>query len=890
MISNYYRHLAATCALAVFCLLAPNACSADTGKIAVVMQGLWGGQSGSSAILPTDPLILLMKKNPNIQAKEWAGLSLPGGGVRTSLLMSIAGGNAPDLYYCWSHIIRNDIKQGFLLPLNEWIGDDTNGNGQIDDSEAKWEGWKLIPHLARQIATVNGKVYGLPTAGSWQMGIIYRSDLVRQAGLDPNKAPKTWDEFFYWCQKLTNPKKGYYAFAIPSHGFTWLPWLNSAGGSVVIQIKTSTKTGKKYSFPMEATSFLAPDTGEDLGQAPTEWKADLDSPAAIRATAFYHKLRWQRFIKDPTNDEPINLTPKQAKTGEIKLANGRVVKFKAEDVVVGVARGWGGQTAGVDWGAKMQRGEMAMTEWFYNQAGEMEQSMGINPGILGAFAIPAGPGGKQVIQAQRHFAVMTEGVARRPKAEREAVWKVLSTLTSPAAVDDGIRKMVIAGKARFVKPKDLKRLGYEGYIREIPHSLMAIHTGIENGSIFTGTEPYAGFWDTMNTALNNEVLSLVLSDSGEHENYVKDLKALNFTANTGTMFDRRPEDIAKYRPLAWRIFGVVAALVLFFVAMIVRTNLKSEVKTPSTRRAGIYNTWVPWLILSPALGLIALWGYYPLLRGVVMAFQDYHIIGAKPWVGLDNFINIFLNPDFFIYIRQTLKFVALNLVFAFTAPIMLSLLLSEIPRGKVFWRSVFFLPQLTSGLVITLLWKMMYNATDTGLLNQMLHFGINILNYLPFVHLNYQAIDWLGNPATAMMATIVPGIWAGMGMASLIYLAALKGIPDELYEAADLDGAGLIGKLRFITVPQLMPLIIINFVGAFIGTFQSMGNIFLLTFGGPGKETMVLSMAIWIEAYANLRFSIATAMAWILGSALIGFAYMQIRVLRKVEFRRVEEI
>jgi multiple sugar transport system permease protein len=87
-----------------------------------------------------------------------------------------------------------------------------------------------------------------------------------------------------------------------------------------------------------------------------------------------------------------------------------------------------------------------------------------------------------------------------------------------------------------------------------------------------------------------------------------------------------------------------------------------------------------------------------------------------------------------------------------------------------------------------------------------------------------------------------------------------------------------------------MPLIIINFVGAFIATFQTMGNIFLLTFGGPGDETRVLSLLIWVEAYNNLRFGVATAMAWILGSALIGFAYLQINILRKVEFRRVEEV
>ncbi|HEY3418563.1 MAG TPA: sugar ABC transporter permease, partial [Armatimonadota bacterium] len=173
---------------------------------------------------------------------------------------------------------------------------------------------------------------------------------------------------------------------------------------------------------------------------------------------------------------------------------------------------------------------------------------------------------------------------------------------------------------------------------------------------------------------------------------------------------------------------------------------------------------------------------------------------------------------------------------------------------------------------------LMYSPTETGLLNQL----------MTAFHLPIQ--DWLGNPKTAMVATIIPTVWASTGISSLIYLAALKGIPDELYEAAALDGAGVLAKLRFVTIPQLMPLLIINFVGAFIGTFQSMGNIFLLTFGGPGKETMVMSMAIWLEAYSNLRFSVATAMAWILGSALVGFAYLQIRVLRKVEFRRVEEI
>jgi ABC-type sugar transport system permease subunit len=95
-------------------------------------------------------------------------------------------------------------------------------------------------------------------------------------------------------------------------------------------------------------------------------------------------------------------------------------------------------------------------------------------------------------------------------------------------------------------------------------------------------------------------------------------------------------------------------------------------------------------------------------------------------------------------------------------------------------------------------------------------------------------------------------------------------------------------KFRHITLPTILPLILINFVGAFIATFQTMGNIFLLTFGGPGKETMVMGLAIWQEAYVNLRFSIATSYAWILGGILIGFMVLQLRLLRQVDFRQAK--
>ena len=146
--------------------------------------------------------------------------------------------------------------------------------------------------------------------------------------------------------------------------------------------------------------------------------------------------------------------------------------------------------------------------------------------------------------------------------------------------------------------------------------------------------------------------------------------------------------------------------------------------------------------------------------------------------------------------------------------------------------------------------------------------------------------SWLLDPAWAMVCCILPGVWAGAGISSLIYIAALGSLPQDYYEAAAIDGAGIFARLRHITLPQLAPLMVINFVGAFIAAFQGMGSIFLLTFGGPGDATQVLSLQIWKEAYNNLRFSTATTMAWYLGTALIGFTCLQIRFLRRVEFRQ----
>ena len=357
------------------------------------------------------------------------------------------------------------------------------------------------------------------------------------------------------------------------------------------------------------------------------------------------------------------------------------------------------------------------------------------------------------------------------------------------------------------------------------------------------------------------------------------MKTVEDDSNNGLMFEKPREELDKYRPYARGIFLLLAALMTFFSVITVRSMFAGK-KKHTTKQ--VYSSAVPWMIMLPALLLIGVWSYYPMLRGMVMAFQDYRIAGESKFVGLDNFISMSLDPSFWASLWRSVIFVFLNMSLAFTAPIIIAILLSEIPRGKILYRTLFFLPQVTSGLVIALLWKLMYEPTPQGFFNQL----IALLNHLPLVHIKSQT--WLQDPSMAMICCVIPTVWATMGMSSLIYLAALKGVPEEIYEAADIDGAGIWLKLRKITLPTLLPLIIINFVGAFIGTFQNMGNIFLLTFGGPGESTMVVGLKIWIEAYNNLRFSMAASMAWVLGALLIGFTSFQIKILQRMEFKKAE--
>jgi multiple sugar transport system permease protein len=339
-----------------------------------------------------------------------------------------------------------------------------------------------------------------------------------------------------------------------------------------------------------------------------------------------------------------------------------------------------------------------------------------------------------------------------------------------------------------------------------------------------------------------------------------------------------PPEVRKFRR---RVAAAVAAVVLVIFFVLFRHLWRVFTPTDPLQRKqgwGFRRYWYAYLILIPAIGTILLWQYIPLARGSSMAFQDYMIMGSSQWVGLENFAQVLFDGAFWHALWVTFQFTFWSLALGFFAPVFLAILLQEVPRGKVLFRVIYFLPHVVSGLIVIFLWKSFYSSD--GLINQLLRgIGFN-------AHTN-----WITDPNTALVACILPGIWAGMGPGCLIYLAALKGIPDELYEASDIDGASFWEKIAHVVIPNLKALLIINFVGAFAGAFHSSANILAMTGGGPYTPygaTEVTSLQIYYNAFLYLRFGFATAMAWTLGAMLVGFTVIQLKRLSRMEFKTME--
>jgi multiple sugar transport system permease protein len=266
------------------------------------------------------------------------------------------------------------------------------------------------------------------------------------------------------------------------------------------------------------------------------------------------------------------------------------------------------------------------------------------------------------------------------------------------------------------------------------------------------------------------------------------------------------------------------------------------------------------LFLLPAFVLFGLFVWYPIGYGFVLSFQNNSLFGGTgSWVGWQNFQRVIADPLFSIAWGNTLKFALYGLLFGYAIPIVLAIGINEVRYGKAYFRLAFYLPVIIPPLVTVFLWRYLYTP-DGGLLNGLL--GLIGISKQP----------WLQSPGTALPSLVAVSTWANAGGTMLIYLAALQGIPTHLYEAAELDGAGVWRRIWNITLPQIRGIMLIMLILQIIATVQIFTEPFTLTNGGPVYGTTTVMLLIYNYAFQNADLGAASALSVILFVVLVALS------------------
>lgn len=273
--------------------------------------------------------------------------------------------------------------------------------------------------------------------------------------------------------------------------------------------------------------------------------------------------------------------------------------------------------------------------------------------------------------------------------------------------------------------------------------------------------------------------------------------------------------------------------------MQVSVNKKSE------RRAA-------YLFIIPAVVLLAAFLLYPALQTVRYAFTDYNIMRPDriKFCGLNNFIELFQDKDFWIAVKNTLHFTVLVVPFQTVLALALALLISSRRKGVSIFRAAYFSPQVTSMVVVAILWTVLYNSNpSSGLLNALL------------VKLGMEPCGFLNDPKTAMNSIIFMSAWQGAGYQMMIFLAGLQGIPRDQYEAASIDGAGKLKSFLYVTLPGLKNVISYVVMITVIQAMKLFTQPYVMTKGGPQNATRTLVYYVYEQGFQKRNFGYACAVA-----------------------------
>jgi multiple sugar transport system permease protein len=281
--------------------------------------------------------------------------------------------------------------------------------------------------------------------------------------------------------------------------------------------------------------------------------------------------------------------------------------------------------------------------------------------------------------------------------------------------------------------------------------------------------------------------------------------------------------------------------------------------------------WSAYLFLSPGLILFSLFTVFALIFAFYLTFHEWNIIGTdRPFIGLQNYERMFADEDFRQSVINTAYYTGASVPLTMGIGLLVALLLNQPIRGRGLLRTFYFMPVVTPFVVVAIIWKWLYNG-DFGLFNY----------YLLKVHLIDEPLLWLSDKNLAMPAVVLMSVWSGVGFSMVIYLAGLQSIPQELYDAAKVDGAGAWARFRHITVPMLAPTTLFLMVMGIIGSFQVFTQIFIMTNGGPVHRTTTMVFYIYEAAFKFYEMGYASTLAYGLFALLFVFTLFQLRLYRR---------
>jgi multiple sugar transport system permease protein len=283
--------------------------------------------------------------------------------------------------------------------------------------------------------------------------------------------------------------------------------------------------------------------------------------------------------------------------------------------------------------------------------------------------------------------------------------------------------------------------------------------------------------------------------------------------------------------------------------------------------------WSAYVFLAPGLIIFSVFTVAALLFAFYLTFHEWNAIQPyKPFVGLDNYKEMIHDKDYIASIVNTVYYTGGSVPLGMLVGLSLAVLLNLPIRFRGTFRTLYYLPVITPLVAASILWKWLYNS-EYGLFDY----------YLLKAHLIDQPLLWLSAQNLAMPAVILMTVWMSAGFSMVVYLAGLQSIPEELYEAAKIDGAGPVARLRKITLPMLRPTTLFLLVIGIIGSFQVFTQIFIMTNGGPVDKTTTMVFFIYQAAFKFYEFGYASTLAFGLFVLLFVVTLIQLRLYRRAD-------